>query len=220
MAANRTTWADLGPAAMASTRHLALTAGLFGLCAIAVGILIHGGHLTVPSPQRAVLRGARAAVHGEIERLESVVPAGRPRDNGLWRAYLDLVEKELEHGHVDVAVRVWQDAYGAALASGSWESMIAVADAFMAIGRASGSVAGARMNAREAYLTALIRARRDRSVEGVIRSAEAFQKLGDRAVGEHCLHIAAQLAAGNEQAQQKVREIRQRWEAPQPVTGF
>jgi hypothetical protein len=133
---------------MASTRHLALAAGLLALCAIGVGILIHGGHLTIPRPQRAALRGVRAAVHGELERLENVVPGGRTPDDGLWRAYLDLVAKELEHGHVDVAVRVWQDAYGTALASGSWESMIAVGDAFVAIGRASGSVGGARILGR------------------------------------------------------------------------
>ncbi len=111
---------------MASNRHLVLAAGLLGLCTLAAALLIHGGHVTVPRRERAALRGARAAVHGELERLESVVPAGRIRDNGLWRAYLDLVEKELALGHVDVAVRVWHDAYGAALASGSWESMIAV----------------------------------------------------------------------------------------------
>jgi hypothetical protein len=35
---------------------------------------------------------------------------------------------------------------------------------------------------------------------------------------EHCLHIAAQLAAGDEQAQQRVREARQRW-APSPIAG-
>src|SRR2546426_7270465 len=202
-------WVDLGPAGMASTRHLALAAGLLALCAIGVGILIYGGHLTIPRPQRAALRGVRAAVHGELERLENVVPGGRTPDDGLWRAYLDLVAKELEHGHVDVAVRVWQDAYGAALASGSWESMIAVGDAFVAIGRASGTPGGARMNAREAYLTALIRARRDRSVDGALRSAEAFRALDDRAVGEQCLHIAGQLAAGDEQAQQRVSEARQ-----------
>jgi len=148
MAADKTTWVDLGPAGMASTRHLALAAGLLALCAIGVGILIYGGHLTIPRPQRAALRGVRAAVHGELERLENVVPGGRTPDDGLWRAYLDLVAKELEHGHVDVAVRVWQDAYGAALASGSWESMIAVGDAFVAIGRASGSVGGARILGR------------------------------------------------------------------------
>ncbi len=159
-------------------------------------------------------------MHGELERLESVVPAGSIRDNGLWRAYLDLVEKELALGHVDVAVRVWHDAYGAALASGSWESMIAVGDAFVKIGRASGTPRGARMNAREAYLTALIRARRDRSVDGVLRSAEAFRLLDDRAVGEQCLHIAALLAAGNEQAQQRVNEARQRWAAWQTIEAF
>jgi len=205
---------------MASKRHLLLVAGLLGLCAIAAALLIHGGHVTVPRRERAALRGARAAVHGELERLESVVPAGRIRDNGLWRAYLDLVEKELALGHVDVAVRVWHDAYGAALASGSWESMIAVGDAFVAIGRASGTPRGARMNAREAYLTALIRARRDRSVDGVLRSAEAFRLLDDRAVGEQCLHIAALLAAGNEQAQQRVNEARQRWAAWQTIEAF
>jgi hypothetical protein len=204
---------------MTSTRHLVLTAGLLGLGAIAVGTLTHGETLTVPRPERAALKGARAAVHEELERLESVTPAGRTRDDRLWRAYLDVVEKELEHGHVDVAVRVWHDAYGAALASGSWESMIAAGDAFMAIGRASGSVRGARMNAREAYLSALIRARRDRSVDGAIRSAEAFRGLDDRAVGEQCLHIAAQLAAGDEQAQQRVLAARQRWATWQTATG-
>jgi hypothetical protein len=205
---------------MTSTRHLVLAAGLLGLCAIAVGILAPGGSLTVPGSDRAALRGARAAAHGELERLESVVPAGRAPDDGLWRPYLDVVEKELQHGHVDVAVRAWQDAYGAALASRSWESMIAVGDAFTVIGRASGTPRGARMNAREAYLTALIRARRDRSVDGAIRTAEAFRELDDRAVVEQCLHIAAQLAAADEQAQQKVREARQRWAAWQTVTGF
>jgi hypothetical protein len=184
-----------------------------------VGTLTHGETLTVPRPERAALKGARAAVQEELERLESVTPAGRTRDDRLWRAYLDVVEKELEHGHVDVAVRVWHDAYGAALASGSWESMIAAGDAFMAIGRASGSVRGARMNAREAYLSALIRARRDRSVDGAIRSAEAFRGLDDRAVGEQCLHIAAQLAAGDEQAQQRVLAARQRWATWQTATG-
>ena len=205
---------------MTTTRHLVLTAGLLGVGAIGFGTLTHGGTLSVPGPDRAALRGARAAAHGELERLESVTPAWRTGDDRLWRAHLDVVGKELERGHIDVAVRVWQDAYGAALASGSWEGMIAVGDAFMAIGRASGSPRGAQMNAREAYLSALIRARRDRSVDGAIRSAEAFERLGDRAVGEQCLHVAGQLAAGDEQAQQKVREARGRRASGQAMTGI
>jgi hypothetical protein len=73
-------------------------------------------------------------VHADLERLENVVPAGRARDDGLWKAHLHLVETELASGHVDVAVRAWHDAYGAALESRGWESMIAVGDAFMKIG--------------------------------------------------------------------------------------
>jgi hypothetical protein len=177
---------------MTSTRCYVLAGGVLGVFAAAVlGILSRDASLTA-------LRGARAAVHAEIERLEGLVPSGRPTDETLWRAHLDVVAKELEDGHVDVAVRVWQDAYGAALGSRSWESMIAVGDAFMAIGRASGSVRGARMNARQAYLTALIRARRARSVDGVLRTAQAFRELGDTVAAEQCLHIAGQLAAANE----------------------
>jgi hypothetical protein len=191
--------------------------GFFGLCTL--GLLGHRGALTIPNPERAALTGSRAAAHAELERVESVVPAGRVRDDGLWKAHLHLVEAELASGHVDVAVRAWHDAYAAALESRSWESMIAVGDAFMKIGHAAGTPGGARMNAREAYLTGLIRARRSRSVDGALRSGEAFAALGDRAIVEQSLYIAAQLASGDEEAQQRVSEARLRWAGRQIVAG-
>jgi len=191
--------------------------GFLGLYTVV--LLAHQGALTVPHPERAALTGARAVVHAELERVESVIPAGRVRDDGLWKAYLDLVETELAAGHVDVAVRAWHDAYGAALESRGWESMLAVGDAFMKIGHAAGTPGGARMNAREAYLTALIRARRNRSVDGALRSGEAFAGLGDRAIVEQSLYIAAQLATGDEQAEQRVSEARLRWAGRQVVAG-
>jgi hypothetical protein len=73
---------------MTSTRPLVLAAGLVGLCILAVAILAHRASLTAPGPERAALRGARAAVHAELERLESVVPVGRTRDDGRWRIRL------------------------------------------------------------------------------------------------------------------------------------
>ena len=195
-------------------RHLVLTSGLLGLCVIALAILARGEDPSIPHSQRATLTGAHAAAHEELERMETIVPVGSRRDDRLVRAHLAVVEQELEHGHVDVAVRTWHDAYGAALESRTWESMIAVGDAFLAIGRVSGAVRGARQNAREAYLTALIRARRDRSVDGVLRAADAFRRLDDRAVAEHCLRIAGQLAAGDEHAELKVQEARRYWTDP------
>ena len=198
-----------GKVEMTSTRHLALAAALLGLCAIAVGLVTsHAARLALPRADGASVGEARAAAHGELERLESALPAGRVGEDRLWRTYLEAFEKEHAQGHLQVAIRVVYDAYGAALESRSWESMIAVGDAFLAIGRASGAPGGARMNARDAYVTALIRARREGSVDGALRSAEAFRQLGDRVLAEQCLHVAAQLAAGNDHAQQRVREAR------------
>jgi hypothetical protein len=56
----------------------------------------------------------------------------------------------------------------------TWEGMIAVGDAFMRIGQAAGMIGGARMTARDAHVTGLIRARRYRSVDGALWSAEGL----------------------------------------------
>jgi hypothetical protein len=47
-----------------------------------------------------------------------------------------------------------------------------------------------------AYLNALIRAHRDGSADGMRRTAEAFEALGDHAVATQCLRVAGELAAG------------------------
>ena len=197
-----------------SSKKYTVVAAAAGLCA--AWLLTHGA-LTVAHPERAALTGARAAAHAELERLESAVPAGR--DDSRWSAYLRIVEAELAAGHLDVAARAWHDAYGTALESRSWESMVAVGDAYLQMGRATGTPIGARMNAREAYLIALIRARRSGSVDGALRCAEAFEGLGDRVIVEQSLYIASQLAAGDEQAQQRVHEARLRWSEPHSVAG-
>ena len=197
-----------------STRYLVLAAGLIGLGSAAVGALNRAESLKPPGSEPSEPGGTHAAMHGEIERLESVVPAGRTDNDGLWRGYLEDFERQREDGHPDMAIRALHDAYGAALQSRRWQAMIAVGDAFMVVGRAPGNAVGARIDARQAYLTALIRARRARSVEGALRSAEAFERLGERDAVDQCLNIAGMLAEGNETAQQRVREARQRWMAP------
>ena len=57
----------------------------------------------------------------------------------------------------------------------------------------------------------------DRSVEGALRSAEAFRRLADPDVVEQCLHIAGLLAAGDNEAQERVREARTQWAARAPI---
>ena len=140
------------------------------------------------------LRGATAAFHGALTRLEGTLPAGRAHDDA-WRAHVAQVDAALGRGDVSAAVQRWHDAYGAALASREWEAMVAVGDAFRRVGVVASSREGAKANARQAYLLALIRARRDGSVDGMLSAARGFAELGDREVTEQCLRIAARLAA-------------------------
>jgi hypothetical protein len=78
-------------------------------------------------------------------------------------------------------------ADGIAVAQRRWDRLLSVGD--VAALQETG-----RPHARQAYLAALRMAERDRSVEGVVRVAQAFARLGDRDVALQCLRIAARLA--------------------------
>jgi hypothetical protein len=75
-----------------------------------------------------------------------------------------------------------------ARAERGWERLLAVG--YVAALHETG-----RPHARQTYLAALKTAERKRSVEGVVRVAQAFASLGDREVAIHCLRIAARVAA-------------------------
>lgn len=69
--------------------------------------------------------------------------------------------------------------------------------------------------ARRAYLTALFRARRDRSLTGVVRAAEGFEALGDREVVEQALKVAAEMSAkdGDGAVAARLHALRERLDA-------
>jgi hypothetical protein len=67
----------------------------------------------------------------------------------------------------------------------TWQPLLQIADE----ARARGDV----LAARRAYLTALFRARGERSLPGVLGAAEGFNRLGDRDVVEQALRIAGAL---------------------------
>ena len=134
-------------------------------------------------------------VQADLPPHETRRAAYRLRLDSRWRAHVGMLDQALARHDVSAAVGAWHDAYGAALASRGWEGMLAVGDAFLRIGAEAGTVSGSRSNARQAYLNALIRAHRDRSVDGLRRTAAAFAALGDHAVATHCLRAADELAA-------------------------
>ena len=74
--------------------------------------------------------------------------------------------------------------------------------------------------ARQAYMTALLRARREHSVDGVLRAAVAFGELGDREVVAHALRIAEHQAAQDPRARAQVRAVANRWMSPSRQPGY
>ena len=109
-------------------------------------------------------------------------PVPRADHESTWRTHVRVVDEALARGDTSAAIRLWQDAYGAALGSRRWDAMLEVGDAFVRIGHATGAPNGAKPNARQAYLVALTRARAQRSPDGVMLVADAFARLGDHEV--------------------------------------
>jgi hypothetical protein len=125
----------------------------------------------------------------------------RPLDAGIgpqmapWTTHLEELEPALSAGDWARAAEAWDNAWITAQASGRWQPLIDVGDAALRVGDATATTSVARVKARRAYRAALIRARAQRSVDGVVRSAESFAALGDRDVTEGALHMARKLAA-------------------------
>ena len=69
--------------------------------------------------------------------------------------------------------------------------------------------------ARRVYLTALLRARRHGSLDGVLAAGEAFGRLGDREVVQQALAVATDMArrSGDDLARRRVQAFRSQWVA-------
>ena len=122
---------------------------------------------------------------------ETVTPIGERS----WNESLRLAETALGSGDVAAALRYWRDAHAAALATRRWEGLVEVGDVYRRIGARAGVQREAVARARDCYLMALLRARGEYSLDGVLRATEAFVDLNDDEVVEQGLAIARQVAA-------------------------
>lgn len=111
-----------------------------------------------------------------------------------WLDAQQQADQAIALGRFGDAVRAWHEAYAEALVSRQWVAMAEVGDLSVRIGAATGSRTAAEARARECYFSALLRARRDGALDGVLRIAEAFARLGDRDVAEQALDVGAALA--------------------------
>jgi hypothetical protein len=110
-----------------------------------------------------------------------------------WTQHIDAVDAALAARNLTAAAAASEEAYRAAMASRRWEGLVEAADAHLRVARAAGAPLAGVPRARELYLAALFRARDAGSLDGVLRVALAFDRLGDREVAGHAMRIAQRM---------------------------
>ncbi len=150
-----------------------------------------------------------AAIFAMLMGLEVVAQAAAHRaakmEPSSWGEFIDRADRALAARNVNGAERAAHNAYTAALDSRGWDGLVAAGEAYLRMGEATGFRTVARGKARQAYLSAFFRARSQGSLEGVVRSAEAFTALGDRQVAAECLKTAERLASASNDLRSRER---------------
>lgn len=159
-------------------REVVMVGGLVTFSLLGLGLLVG---IVV---ERMRFDGVRAEI------LDAKTPSARP---GAPTAPLEAVDHALRNGDVAGAERAWRDAYRVSMRSPEWRPLADIGDAAIRIGDASGQRGQYVPGARAAYLAALVRARADRSREGVTRMRHAFRVLGDHELAQQCAIIAESL---------------------------
>lgn len=124
---------------------------------------------------------------------------------GPWTGHIQVMDQALTGGNAGDSVRAWRQAYSAALSHPGWLGLLIVAAASLRLAGFAGLAGSAAARARETCWIAFFRARQQRSLDGVLRAAEAFAQLGDRTIVEQCLRVAEGLAARAEDSADAAR---------------
>ena len=157
------------------------------------------------------------AAMGDAPAVDTVTPT----PDTPWRRHLGDVHDALGRGQASAAGAAWHEALSAALGTRRWDAMVEVGEAYRLIGETGRFQPAADAKARGLYLNALFRARQARSVDGVLRTAQAFAALGDREVVERCIAAADGLAVRERdaEARARVRDFTQRFAAGAPAVS-
>lgn len=128
-----------------------------------------------------------------------------------WISPLREMDGALARGDLSAAAMARHKADLAVLARPCWEGFLAVGDGALRLGEAGQGRRALELEARRAYLSAMVRAHNARSLEGTLRVTDAFARLGDRDMVEQGVRIARELAGRDEMAMGRVDEFVQRW---------
>jgi len=163
---------------------------------------------------RRILMTLILGVAALLAALEVTLARGSDRTLGPSAprlAPLEDKDRALAEGDLVSAATARHRAHLAALGSRSWEGFLAVGDAALRLGDASGDRARMKPEARRAYLAALMRARSERSLDGVLRATESFAVIGDREMVEQGIRIARDVAGRDDLAQERIATLAGIW---------
>jgi len=122
-------------------------------------------------------------------------------------AALAAMDEALARPDFPAAVQAWRQARELALRSRGWRAPVEAAEAELRLAVATGNLREAKPTARELFLVALFRARGEGAVDGALRAADGFARLGDREAATLALRIAEGAAArhGDDEERARVR---------------
>jgi hypothetical protein len=135
---------------------------------------------------------------------EAVTPRRAPTESAVTAAIHD-VDAALARRDASAALAAADQARRAALDTGRWQPLLEAGDAFARIAETTPIRDAAEDKARETYLAALGRARRDSSLDGVLRVADGLALLGDETLVGESLRAAEALATFDPEARDDVR---------------
>jgi hypothetical protein len=121
------------------------------------------------------------------DAVSKVIAAPTQDNTAPWEPLILRMNEALGKNDLLAAERAWRQAHVEALASLSWEGMIEVGAAALRLGEAGGYSNWFEIKARRIYSTALDRARRAPSLEGMARVEDALARL-DRKAGQLAQH--------------------------------
>jgi hypothetical protein len=126
----------------------------------------------------------------------SVLAGSNPGRMGptAWHEPLERVDAALAGGDAREARRHWEEAYRVAVHSRTPEGLLAVGQASLRVGEATGDRQAAVPEARRVFLLALFQARERHDPDGVALAGRAFADLGDRTVADRAFAVARALA--------------------------
>jgi hypothetical protein len=141
----------------------------------------------------AVVVGLVAASVAGLTALADTAALRSAVSETPWYVHLGQAEIELDENDFTAATYHWREAYAAAVRGRRAHGLVEVGNFYRRLGARAG-LADATARARDCYMTALLRARAERSTDGVLTAAEAFLSLGDEEMVQRGLVIAEDLA--------------------------